>query len=319
MSCASVEHKKSDSAHFKDGKFVNSNPLEKRSFFSFLAMKMQTKFEKWPEWVDIKSGPRPSSLNEEQSIKVTLINHATVLIQSHGINILTDPIYSHRCSPVSWAGPKRHHKPAIKFEDLPKIDIVLISHDHYDHLDLPTIEKLVSRDDPFIFVGLGVGKRLADNKKVIEMDWWDKYEVSTSVNINFTEVRHFSGRTLTDRNTTLWGGFVIELGDKKIYFGGDSGYGGHYKKTFNKYGKMDISFLPIGAYAPQYFMQPVHMNPSEALQAHVDLQSNQSYGIHYGTFQLTAEKRDEPVKWLKKERANLAFGVLELGIPKVIK
>lgn len=303
------------SKNYKNGKFINSQKIKSKSFFSFMKMRMSTKWNDWPDFVDINVGDAPDKKVEDK-VKFTLINHSTVLIQLNGLNILSDPIYSERCSPVQFAGPKRVHKPGIKFNDLPPIDIIIISHDHYDHLDLDTIDNLIKRDNPKIYMGLGVAKHIDGGDK-IELDWWDSSKYSNDLNVNFVEVQHFSGRTLFDRNESLWGGFVLEFNNKKIYFGGDSGYGPHYTKTFQKFGSMDYAFLPIGAYAPRSFMKPMHMNPEEAVMAHNDLVSKHSFGIHYGTFQLTAEKREEPILMLKKHRKNInpnsSFDILDWG------
>lgn len=285
------------SSHFRGGQFHNA-VYQAKSFWSFLWMRMNTNYAVWPDWVDSGYGHINPIRVEGSEIHFTHINHSTVLIQTEGLNILTDPIFSDRCSPLSWAGPRRVRNPGIKFEDLPPIDIVLISHDHYDHLDLPTIEKLIQRDGPRFYVGLGVGERFSTMHQVEEMDWWDKLDFNERVKIHFVPVQHFSGRTLWDRNSTLWGGFVIELPQKKIYFGGDTGYGPHFRETFDRFGIMDLAILPIGAYEPRGFMAYAHVNPEEAVQAHLDLNSRLSLGVHYGTFQLTAEEYDAPLRAL---------------------
>lgn len=294
---SSYEDQRSRSSHFRDGKFHNPAKSAK-SFWVFLKMRLKTTYATWPDKVESTYGRINSSRVDSQQIHVTHINHATVLIQTQGLNILTDPIYSERCSPLSWIGPKRHRDPGIKFEDLPPIDVILISHDHYDHLDLPTIEKLVKRDKPQIFLGLGVGERLPSMENVTEMDWWESAITKNHVRIHFVPVQHFSGRTLTDRNSTLWGGYVVETKTKKIYFGGDTGYADHFKQTKEKFGPIDLALIPIGAYEPRDFMKYAHINPHEAVQAHLDLGSKLSIGVHYGTFQLTAEPIDEPVRAL---------------------
>ena len=271
-------------------------------------MRFKHQWSQWPKWVDIAEGKKPVKKVEDNSIRVTFINHATFLIQTNGYNILTDPIYSHRCSPVSFAGPKRVHRPAIAFEDLPKIHVVLISHDHYDHLDLPTLSRLIQRDRPRIYMGLGVAAHLEEKDRVnaTELDWWESASVGERFKLTFAEVQHFSGRTLTDRYSTLWGAFVLEIGDKHIYFGGDSGYADHYKKTFQKFGPMDLALIPIGAYAPRFFMGSAHIDPRQAVMAHLQLHSKKSIGMHYGTFQLTAEAINEPVELLEKEKKKFA-------------
>ena len=305
------------SPHFKDGKFHNPASTNK-TWFKVFKMLLTNKWADWPHWVDSPEGPTPEPRLGNGEYQVTLINHSTVLIQLEGLNILTDPIYSDRCSPVSFAGPKRVRAPAIAFDKLPPIDIVLISHDHYDHLDLPTLKKIRKRDNPKIYMGLGVASRFNNTQNLIEMDWWQESPFNSNLKVHFVPVQHFSGRSLFDRNSTLWGGFVLQFKNKNIYFGGDSGYADHYQKTFEKLGPMDFSILPIGAYEPRNFMAYAHMNPKDALKAHQDLKSKQSMGIHYGTFQLTAEPIDEPVDKLQLESEKLGmaeneFLTLEFG------
>lgn len=288
------------SPHFKDGVFQNLHPREKEpGFWDVLKMRWSSSWADWPDWVETKSVAAPASSKNDKHACATVINHATVLIQLKNINILTDPIYSARCSPVSWAGPKRVRAPAIPFDHLPPIHLVLISHDHYDHLDRDTITRLVKRNNPLIVVGLGVKNRIKDlSSRIIELDWWQSYTFSENLTLHFTPTQHFSGRGLFDRNTTLWGAYVIKTPYLQIYFGGDSGYADHYKQTYERYGPMDLALLPIGAYAPPDFMGYVHTNPQEAVQAHKAVHARKSLAIHYGTFRLSAEEIDAPIKAL---------------------
>lgn len=308
--------KKQKSKNFKDGRFFNTTPFKEKSLFEVFKMRFNSNWSDWPEWVETNTSNDISERIKGSKIKVTFINHATMLIQTENINIITDPIFSKRASPVSFAGPKRVHAPGIELSKLPPIDYVLISHDHYDHLDLDTISKLIKKDNPKILTGLGVGQRLDSLENVYELDWWESQSFE-NIKFSFVRVQHFSGRGLGDWFTTLWGGYVIEVNGKKIYFGGDSGYADHYKKTFEKFGAMDLAFLPIGAYEPRWFMKDAHMNPKEAVQAHFDLKSKKSIGIHFGTFQLTAESRDTPEKELEseKKKVNLKdeFVTLKVG------
>ncbi len=315
---STVEDRREKSPNYKDGVFFNVIKGEGQSFWRYFKMRFTTDYAEWPDWVEVPLGAKPNEKVFGDEVRVTFINHATFLIQTGGYNILTDPIYSKRASPLSFYGYKRVHRPAIAFNDLPKIDIVLISHDHYDHLDLDTITKIIKRDNPKIYTGLRVKKHIEVKKNVFELDWWKSAKISDSFKLTFVEVQHFSGRSYFDFNTTLWGGFVLEIGSKKIYFGGDSGYGPHYKKTYEKFGKMDLAFLPIGAYAPRYFMGHAHLDPKQAVQAHIDLKSGKSIGMHYGTFPVSAEPREEPEQLLKQEtmQAQLKatdFITLELG------
>jgi len=299
------------SDHFDGEKFHNIEPTPLKGFFSFLKMRISRDWPKWPATVEnvkvVQQLPKPP---EADKIQFTVVNHASVFIQAGGINILTDPVWSERCSPFSWAGPKRVHPPAIDFEALPLIHVVLISHNHYDHMDLPTLEKLRDKFDPLIITGLGNKAYLEANgfKNVVELDWWESRGEHQAQFI-FVPSQHFSSRGLFDRNHTLWGGFFIKIADKSIYFAGDTGYGNFFKTISEKLGPADLSFIPIGAYEPHEFMGPVHMNPKEAVQAHVDLHSQLSVGIHYGTFQLTAEAIDQPLK-------DLATALNEHHIPK---
>lgn len=298
------------SPHFVGGEFKNGRESDK-SYWKLLWMRLTTDYDDWPHWRESSPGPAPPARVEGDQIRVTTVNHSTVLIQTHGYNIITDPIYAESCSPVPFSGFKRVRQPGVRFYQLPKIDLVLISHDHYDHLDLPTVRRLVARDNPRIFLGLGVGRHLLDlQARVTELDWWQGAQVTDDFSLTFVPVQHFSGRTLFDTFSTLWGGFVLEIGERKIYFGGDSGYANHYKETFARFGPMDLALLPIGAYSPQSFFGYAHLDPRQAVQAHTDLHSGKSIGVHYGTFRLTAEGIDEPVKALarERERAGLPAG-----------
>lgn len=302
VACASAyKDRRETSQNFKDGIFVNLEGENKKTFWSFVKMRFSTEWPSWPEWVESQQHKPLKSRVGPDEIHITHINHSTVLIQTHNLNVLTDPIYSERCSPVSFAGPKRVQTPGIAFDDLPKIDVILVSHDHYDHLDLETIKQLMKRDQPKLYLGLGVGRHLSGTEiPFVEMDWWESSRFNSDLDISFVPVQHFSGRGLFDRNTTLWGGYVIQFTKKRIYFGGDTGYAGHFLETRKRYGAMDISLLPIGAYAPRSFMRFAHIDPFEAVQAHLDLQSKISFGVHYGTFQLTSEPIDEPKENLRK-------------------
>jgi L-ascorbate metabolism protein UlaG (beta-lactamase superfamily) len=312
------------SIHFKKGIFRNEAQIESKSLLEYVKARHSNVWAKWPSWLEADYGPIPSDRVDGDELLVTLVNHSTVLIQGYGYNVITDPIFSKRCSPVQFAGPKRVRNPGIRFSDLPKIDLVLVSHDHYDHLDLDTIHKLAERDHCKVLVGLGVGERLSEKVDYAELDWWEDLKISQNLKATFVPVQHFSGRSLFDRDTTLWGGFVLELGEKKIYFGGDTGYADHFKNTSERFGSMDLSLIPIGAYAPRSFMAPMHINPKEAVTAHFDLRSKKSIGIHYGTFQLTAEGPYEPTQLLKLEAAKAGvnpedFVILEFGHPMKLK
>ena len=307
-----------DLTYYKNGKFLNEvSSNRKNSFLDFLKWKFSEKKARWPKKVLLKNSEN-KILKTSLKPRITFINHSTFLIQVDGVNILTDPIFSDRSSPLQWIGPKRVIAPGIDKEKVPKVDIILISHNHYDHLDTNSLKYFKNRDNPKIFGGLGIGN-VNKNFEIIELKWWQevKDEVKNEkIMLAFTPSQHFSGRTLWDRNETLWGAFFLKTQSLKMYFAGDTGYSHHFKALKDKYGTVDIAFLPIGAYAPRWFMKHMHMNPSETLKAHHDLNARISLGMHWGTFQLSNEPRMEPVNKLTSlvEKVQISnFRVLEFG------
>jgi len=319
MQPSSIE---SSNSNYDGRRFYNSAP-SKKSVFEMA--KFMTTFwlrkEKWPD--HIQNDEYPSRPINVDGIVATFINHSTVLISVAGVNILTDPIWSERASPFKTVGPKRIREPGMSIEELPPIDVVLISHNHYDHLDIATLDQLRSKGrkgkEPLILAGLGVGKLLKKKgfRYFQEMDWNSSTQVG-GLEITFVEVRHRSGRGLTDQMRTLWGGFVIESDVGPIYFAGDTGYGQHFTSAWKKFGDFRLAFIPIGAYRPRSFMAPVHIDPEQAVQAHRDLKSRKSIAIHHGTFQLTYEPVDEPyielLSALKTQNvAQTEFQVLGFG------
>jgi L-ascorbate metabolism protein UlaG (beta-lactamase superfamily) len=196
-------------------------------------------------------------------------------------------------------GPRRVREPAVRFDDLPPISTVLLSHNHYDHCDLPTLRMLARRFDPAVVTPLGNGPlvRSTGIRHVEELDWWQE-ATSTALPIVLTPAHHFCARTPWDRNRALWGGFTLQPGGVRMFFAGDSAYSTIFRDIRTRLGPIDLALLPIGAYEPRWFMQAVHMNPAEAVQAHLDLEASESIGMHYGTFQLTTEGIDEPLRAL---------------------
>lgn len=248
----------------------------------------------WRDFTDSPPGPAPP--RRVADLRVTFVNHATLLIQTSGVNVLTDPVWSRRVSPVSWAGPRRRRPPGVAFEDLPQIDLVLLSHDHYDHLDLPTLARLERRDRPSYFCGLAVDEILRKNglSEVLPLDWWESVAARRGLSVTSVPVQHFSGRTPFDRNRTLWTGFVLSGSAGNVFFAGDTGYGPHFAEISKRIPEIRLALLPIGAYKPAWFMGPVHCSPEEALAAHRDLAATTSVGMHYGTFELADDGQDEP-------------------------
>lgn len=283
-----------------DGKrFNNANGNEMGSFNKLFQYQMRNKRAKWSKIEQTKTDQNNFVATENSAIYYKQINHATVLVQHAGKNILTDPVYSKRASPFSWAGPERYREPSIPMDSLPKIDIVVISHDHYDHLDVKTLKKLSKRDAPNIYVGLGTKKFLEKFgiKNVTEMDWQEKRQ-DDDLEITFLPAKHWSNRFMSPRKT-LWGSWMFSSSTKNIYFGGDTGYDTHFKDIKESFGQIDLALIPVGAYKPRFFMQHVHMAPEDAYKAHQDLSPTTSFAIHWGTFQLTHEGMFDPVDELQ--------------------
>lgn len=233
------------------------------------------------------------------AIQVTWIGHATFLIQTNGINILTDPLYSTRASPVSFLGPKRLVPPGVPFSDLPEIHAVVITHDHYDHLDAGTIERLGKGPRYLVPLGLAHWFRKRGIENVQELDWWASDPLG-EIRFHAVPVQHFSSRSPFDRNERLWAGWVIEAPAGNIFFSGCTGYAPLFSEIGKRLGPIRLSFIPVGGYAPRWFMQPMHVGPPEAVRIHQDLGSAQSIGTHWGTFELTDEPLAEPPLYLRK-------------------
>jgi L-ascorbate metabolism protein UlaG (beta-lactamase superfamily) len=251
---------------------------------------------------------------EGGGLRTTLVNHSTVLLQQRGSNILTDPVWSERVSPLSWIGPPRRRDPGVSWENLPRIDAVLISHNHYDHLDLPTLRRLAARGDSTFIVPSGGAKLLRAEKigPVHELDWGESLTLS-GFTIHCVPALHFSSRGLFDRNRTLWCGYAIECRERLVYFAGDTAFGDHFAQIREKFGPPRLALLPIGAYEPRWFMSPVHMGPDEAVRAHRILGAGASIAIHHGTFQLADEGLDVPQKELVARAPHDSFLVLKNG------
>ena len=254
---------------------------------------------KWPVWVPSPYSDRPPARVDGEKVRLSFVGHASWLIQTAGLNILIDPVWSERVSPVRFAGPKRHNDPGIAFEALPRINTVLVSHGHYDHLDIATLSKLASKFSPQVITPLGndITMRKADAAiKAEAFDWHDRVELGNGVAVTLVPTRHWSARGMFDRNRALWASFVLETPVGKVYIVCDSGYGDgrHFRKVAEAHGPLRLAILPIGAYEPRWFMQDQHMNPSDAVKALADCGAAQALAHHHGTFQLTDEAIDAP-------------------------
>jgi L-ascorbate metabolism protein UlaG (beta-lactamase superfamily) len=310
-------------APFAGGRFRNAHPTPDRPG-GVLRWMLTRRKAKWPDFVANTPFPPPSRVATGR-IAVTFIGHATFLIQVGGVVVLTDPIWSARASPVSWAGPRRVREPGQPLEALPPANVLLVSHCHYDHLDLPTLRRVQAMWAPETVTGLGNARHLAKAGIVgaHELDWWETVSVAGAT-ITYIPAQHFSARTPFDRDRTLWGGFVIEAGGTTVYFAGDTGYGPHFREIRRQFPRIDLALLPIGAYEPRWFMSGHHMNPDDAVRAHLDLGGPPSIGMHHATIQLTDEAIDAPAEALAVARAAHGvaaerFGVLAVGETAVIE
>jgi L-ascorbate metabolism protein UlaG (beta-lactamase superfamily) len=300
------------SDHFDGDRFFNPTLPKGFAPSPLSALKMvREPRSRWPAWVENKGVHRLNETLGADEIAITFVNHATFLIQTAGITILTDPVWSERVSPFRRIGPRRVRKPGVAFEDLPTVDIILLSHNHYDHLDIATLAQLRQRFAPTVLAAAGDGRLVGPLgfKSVRELDWWEEIQFNDTLKMTFVPAQHFSARGLFDRRKSLWGGYMIESRGRRVYFSGDTGYSTHFSDIRTRLGSPDIAMLGIGSYEPRWFMKPIHMNPAEAVRAHQDLGSRQSIGMHFGTFQLTAEAIDQP-------QADLKRALSDSGVPE---
>jgi L-ascorbate metabolism protein UlaG (beta-lactamase superfamily) len=304
--------------HFDGTRFFNPDARQAPSFLDALRWKLTTRPEPSPSFIPDVEPSVPPLRVEGSALRITLVNHSTVLLQHRGWNILTDPIWSERTSPLSWIGPRRRRAPGVLWKDLPPIDVVLLSHNHYDHLDLPTLRLLAARGGARFIVPAGVDMLLRSENigPVHCMDWGQALSLPgplPSFTLHSVPALHFSSRSLRDRNKTLWCGYMLEFSERLVYFAGDTGFGTHFAQIREAFGAPHVSLLPIGAYEPRWFMSPVHMGPDEAVRTHQILGSRISIAIHHGTFQLADEGLDTPKKQLLDSAPQDSFLVLNNG------
>lgn len=311
-------------AHHRNGGFQNNHgDFEPKSLADVLRWRWNAARQGLPRRPVDPIPTQPADLafvhanrGAAQQPAVTWIGHATVLAQLGGLNLLTDPIFSERASPVSFAGPRREQPPGVALADLPRIDAVLVSHNHYDHLDLASCRALAAQPDgsPLFVVPLGLADwfRRRGVERVVELDWWQQHTLD-GVDIELVPAQHWSARGLADRMKTLWGGFAVFAPDCQLFFAGDTGYSRDFADIRERFaerqrdGGFDIALIPIGAYEPRWFMKEQHVNVEEALKIHADLGARRSLGVHWGTFELTDEALDEPPRQLARQRAALGL------------
>lgn len=290
------------SDHFDGRRFHNQAPVREVGLSDLLYWLTHRHRGPWRDLPEAPPGPPPPRSAPEGAMRITFINHSTTLLQQDGVNLLTDPIYSERATPVSFVGPGRARPPGIRFEDLPPIDVVLISHDHYDHLDLPTLKRLHREHRPRFIVPLGARALLegAGIRGATELDWWQDVAISPKVQVVAVPAQHFSGRGLGDRAANLWAGYVVRGPAGASYFAGDTGFGPHFAQIAQRLGQVRLALLPIGAFQPRWFMAPVHLSPDEAVVAAEVLGAGTCVAIHFGTFRLADDGQDEPVARLTR-------------------
>jgi len=305
------------SDHFNGKTYFNPGEEKKQGFKEFLTWVRNRQRGPWEKWVDIIPGPPPADCVEGDELHVTYINHSTFLIQLKGINMLIDPIWSKRCSPVSFAGPKRIHAAGIRFEDLPHIDVILITHNHYDHMDIPTLKRLQKKFAPRIYVPLGNSRILKRHgmNDVVEMDWWQELPLNGCLTLVCVPARHFSSRGMWDQGKALWSGFVIEGGPGAVYAAGDTGFGPHFEQIAKRFPNINVAMLPIGAFLPEWFMAPHHLSPRDALQAHAILNARTSIAHHFGTFPLGDDGQHEPEEALADALQSAEMGTTRFLLP----
>jgi L-ascorbate metabolism protein UlaG (beta-lactamase superfamily) len=302
------------SDHFNGKTFFNPHPVD-RTWRDVLRWRRTSRPTPWPAQVDL-APQRPPPVPKKDAGVATWIGHATFLVQTTTGNLLTDPQFSERCGPFGRFGPRRVHPPGIALAALPRVDLVLLSHDHYDHCDLPSLRVLARSHDPLVIAPLGHRRLLARAglRRVVELDWWET-RATAGFEITLTPAQHWSNRLSGARNARLWGGFFVRGNGRTLWFAGDTGYDPNLFRTIrDRLGAPELAMIPIGAYEPRWFMAPLHCNPAEAVRIHRDVGAGRSLAMHWGCWQLTDEGRDEPVRALDEARTAAHVSAAEFRV-----
>jgi L-ascorbate metabolism protein UlaG (beta-lactamase superfamily) len=289
--------------HFDGKKFYHPGlPSTDKSLIDLLRWKLFSRPAPWPQTIAARSGIRPDA--RVGGLRITAIGHSSLLIQAAGINILVDPVWSDRTSPFTWTGPRRHNPPAVSLADLPPIHAVLVTHNHYDHMDTATISALWQAHKPAVISPLGndaVIRKDAPDVQVQTGDWWQTFTLSDQIRVTIVPAYHWSARSLGDRRFALWGGFVLDTPGGRIYCAGDTAWqdGKIFAQIRERLGASLVAILPIGAYDPRWFMNTQHADPAEAVQIAIETDACHLLGVHWATFQLTDEPWEEPAQLLE--------------------
>ena len=311
------------SDHFDGTRFFNpGQPATDRSLAEILRWRRGSRPAIWPQSVPVTATVPEARVD---GVRITMVGHATLLIQAAGLNMLTDPVWSGRASPLRFAGPKRVTAPGIAFDALPPIHVVLLSHNHYDHLDLATLKQIEAAHRPLFVMPLvndAIVLKAVPGARIVTGDWGDAVDLGQGIEAHLVPANHWSSRGVRDRRMALWCGYVIKTAFGMVWFAGDTGYGDGaiFRDLRARHGEPDISLIPIGAYEPRWFMAAQHVNPEEAVRIMLDTGTKRAIGIHWGTFQLTDEGREEPLVALEAAlaEAGIDTAAFVAGVPGAV-